>query len=108
MLTVQDDMVVSIDYALHLEDDLVADSSAEGRPLTYVQGRGQIISGLERQIVGMALDEEKDVFLSLYLGKHPHLEDFVMSPSCALVRVVINTYVVVSRFQHVMMLHMKP
>ena len=57
---------------------------------------------------GEILDEEKDVFLSLYLGKHPHLEDFVMSPSCALVRVVINTYVVVSRFQHVMMLHMKP
>ncbi|MDT8273162.1 MAG: pyridoxamine 5'-phosphate oxidase family protein [Desulfomonilia bacterium] len=57
---------------------------------------------------GEILDEEKDSFLSLYLGKHPHLEDFVMSPSCALVRVAVDRYVIVSRFQHVMMLHMKP
>lgn len=53
------------------------------------------------------LDEEKDSYLSLYLNKHPHLEDFVLSPTCALVRMQIDKYVIVSRFQHVMMLHMK-
>ncbi|HWR67712.1 MAG TPA: pyridoxamine 5'-phosphate oxidase family protein [Desulfomonilia bacterium] len=50
---------------------------------------------------------EKDGLLKLYLAKHPHLEDFVMSPSCALMRLEVLRYYVVSRFQHVMVLTMK-
>lgn len=50
---------------------------------------------------------EKDGLLKLYLAKHPHLEDFVMSPSCGLMRLDVIRYYVVSRFQHVMVLGMK-
>lgn len=43
--------------------------------------------------------------LNFYLAKHPHLEDFVKSPTCALVRVTVKSYYLVKNFQHVMELH---
>jgi len=64
MAHVQRDMVVSIDYRLHLGDNEVVDASEDGQPLTFVQGHGQIISGLEYALEGMTLGEEKDVVVS--------------------------------------------
>ena len=58
--------------------------------------------GLAEEVMG----PEKDVLLKVYLGKHPHLEDFVMSPTCALMQVQESRYYVVSRFQHVLVLSM--
>jgi len=40
-----------------------------------------------------------------YLAKHPHLATFVASPGCAFVRVAVETYYVVTRFQNVVELH---
>jgi len=48
---------------------------------------------------------EKDEFLRLYLTKHPYLEAFATSPTCAVVGVTITTYVMVKNFQQVMELH---
>lgn len=56
---------------------------------------------------GEVVGPEKDSLLKLYLAKHPHLEDFVMSPTCALMRLEVVRYYVASRFQHVMVLGMK-
>ncbi|HVN72494.1 MAG TPA: pyridoxamine 5'-phosphate oxidase family protein [Desulfomonilia bacterium] len=53
------------------------------------------------------LGPEKDALLKAYISKHPHLEDFVMSPTCALMRLKVDRYYVVSRFQHVLVLSMK-
>jgi FKBP-type peptidyl-prolyl cis-trans isomerase SlyD len=64
MANVQHDMVVDIDYSLHLGDNQIIDASEEGQPMTLVQGHGQIISGLEAAIEGMALGEEKDVVVA--------------------------------------------
>ncbi len=50
-------------------------------------------------------DEEKADLLGIYLKKHPYLEEFVMSPSCALMSVWVQNYYVVRRFQNVMVLH---
>ncbi|MFA5205835.1 MAG: pyridoxamine 5'-phosphate oxidase family protein [Lentisphaeria bacterium] len=44
---------------------------------------------------------ERDTHLELYLGKHPHLLEFVTAPSCALMAIVVQTYSVVDRFQRV-------
>ena len=52
-------------------------------------------------------DIERDPLLKLYLSKHPHLKKFVTSPTCALLRVEVDTYYVVRRFQKVVNLHMK-
>ena len=48
---------------------------------------------------------EKDEILSLYLTKHPYLEAFATSPTCAVIGVTITTYVMVKNFQQVMELH---
>ena len=48
---------------------------------------------------------EKDEILSRYLIKHPYLEAFATSPTCAVVGVTINKYVMVKNFQQVMELH---
>jgi len=42
-----------------------------------------------------------------YLERHPHLRDFVASPTFELVALRIETYYLVSRFQHVMELHLE-
>jgi FKBP-type peptidyl-prolyl cis-trans isomerase SlyD len=64
-LMVSDGLVVSLDYTLRLEDsEDVVDSSTGSEPLQFVQGQGQIIPGLEQQLYGMGVGEEKDVVVS--------------------------------------------
>jgi FKBP-type peptidyl-prolyl cis-trans isomerase SlyD len=61
-LTVSDGMVVSLDYALRLDEDSEIVDTSEGRePLEFVQGEGQIISGLEQQLYGMGVGDKKNV-----------------------------------------------
>jgi nitroimidazol reductase NimA-like FMN-containing flavoprotein (pyridoxamine 5'-phosphate oxidase superfamily) len=54
-------------------------------------------TGRARDVEG----QERDRLLSVYVAKHPGLRDFVTSPTCALVKVVIETYSTVTRFQNV-------
>ena len=49
--------------------------------------------------------EERPAFLEAFLAKHPHLADFTAAPSCALLRLNVETYILVTRFQHVVELH---
>lgn len=60
-LRVADDMVVSLHYTLRLDDQKVIDSSAENGPLEFIQGRSQIIPGLERALYGMEVGDVMDV-----------------------------------------------
>jgi nitroimidazol reductase NimA-like FMN-containing flavoprotein (pyridoxamine 5'-phosphate oxidase superfamily) len=50
---------------------------------------------------------EKEAALNRYLAKHPYLEAFARSPTCALVKVHARTYILVKNFQHVMELHLE-
>ena len=61
MATITDDMVVSFDYTLTLDDGEVVDTSDGREPLEVIQGRGQIIAGLEKALYGMELGDEKQV-----------------------------------------------
>jgi len=47
-------------------------------------------------------DAGRQLLLSLYLSKHPNLEGFVTSSDCALLRVRVDRYFLVSDFQNVM------
>lgn len=49
--------------------------------------------------------KEKEELLKFYLTRHPHLQDFAQSPTCALMRVTAKTYYLVKNFQNVMELH---
>ncbi len=44
---------------------------------------------------------DRERLLNLYLAKHPNLAGFVSSPDCALLRVRIDKYYMVSDFQNV-------
>ncbi|MFP4307837.1 MAG: pyridoxamine 5'-phosphate oxidase family protein [Desulfococcaceae bacterium] len=53
-------------------------------------------------------ERERERLLPGYLAKHPHLAEFVGAPSCALMRVSVLRYLIVSRFQDVTELRMAP
>jgi FKBP-type peptidyl-prolyl cis-trans isomerase SlyD len=57
------DTVVSLDYTLRV-DGVVVDSSEKSEPIQFIQGHGHIISGLENQLYGMQIGEQKQVSLS--------------------------------------------
>ena len=50
-------------------------------------------------------DADREAIIELYLSKHPYLEDFARSPSCAFVRVAARSYYMVQNFQSVMEFH---
>jgi FKBP-type peptidyl-prolyl cis-trans isomerase SlyD len=58
-VVVADGKVVAIEYTLRLEDDKVVATNVGGTPLVLVQGRGEVLPGLERAIAGMAPGETK-------------------------------------------------
>ena len=59
------------------------------------------VTGIAEEMKG----SERQETLDLYLSKHPYLEDFARSPSCALIRVAARSYYMVQNFQSVMEFH---
>jgi FKBP-type peptidyl-prolyl cis-trans isomerase SlyD len=51
-MSIAQDQVVSIHYTLRDDAGEVIDRSAEGAPLAYLHGHGQLIPGLERELTG--------------------------------------------------------
>lgn len=62
-MAVADGSEVSIEYTLKVEGR-VMDTSVGAEPLTYVHGRGELIPGLERELLGMQEGESKQVQVS--------------------------------------------
>ena len=50
--------------------------------------------------------DEKREFTSLYLQRHPYLREFASDPNCAFMKIKVDKYILVSRFQEVMELEM--
>jgi FKBP-type peptidyl-prolyl cis-trans isomerase SlyD len=59
-LKIEDGQVVSMDYTLHVEGEVV-DTSNGREPLEFIQGTGNIIPGLERELYGMVVGDSKKV-----------------------------------------------
>jgi len=51
-MSITRDQVVSIHYTLKNDAGEVLDHSADGEPLTYLHGHGNLIPGLERELAG--------------------------------------------------------
>lgn len=52
--------------------------------------------------IGQAMDieeVEQESFIALFLAKHPELEHFVRSRECALVKIKIGRFIIISQFQ---------
>lgn len=60
---VADNVVVSIDYTLTVEGEVV-DSTEGDEPLLFLQGHQNIIPGLEKELAGMKIGDRKTVTVS--------------------------------------------
>jgi nitroimidazol reductase NimA-like FMN-containing flavoprotein (pyridoxamine 5'-phosphate oxidase superfamily) len=87
---------------------------ADGRVTVLIDNRSNEDSDFSQAAVVTAtgrakevVDSKRDEVLAIYLANHPMLEEFVRSPTCALLRVEVQTYYLVRRFQNVMELHVK-
>jgi FKBP-type peptidyl-prolyl cis-trans isomerase SlyD len=60
---IEDGVVVTLDYTLIVEGEVV-DSSEENEPIQFIQGQEHIIPGLERELYGMRIGDDKQVTLS--------------------------------------------
>jgi FKBP-type peptidyl-prolyl cis-trans isomerase SlyD len=61
--SVQKDVVVSMEYTLQVDNEEI-DSSKGQDPLQFLVGHSNIISGLEREMIGMKVGESKDVVIA--------------------------------------------
>ena len=64
---VRKDLVVSMTYQLFVDNEKI-DASDENDPLQFIQGHGQIIPGLERELEGMKIGESKHVLVKAVDG----------------------------------------
>lgn len=53
-------------------------------------------------------DAERESYSEIFLRKHPHMTEFVSSPTCALLRMQVDCYYVVRYFQTVVELRPRP
>ena len=61
--TVQDGLVVSMDYKLTVDGEVLDSSDGVG-PLQFLTGCDNIVPGLEREMIGMKIGESKDVVVA--------------------------------------------
>lgn len=57
-MKIEDNKVVQMHYQLTDENGTVIDTSAGHEPLTYIQGVGNIITGLEKQLAGKSAGDK--------------------------------------------------
>ncbi|MCZ2128448.1 MAG: peptidylprolyl isomerase [Anaerolineales bacterium] len=75
--TVKDGLVVSMEYKLTVDGQLL-DSSDEAGPLQFLAGYGNIVPGLENEMIGMKIGESKTVVVQPADGYGEYEEDAFM------------------------------
>jgi FKBP-type peptidyl-prolyl cis-trans isomerase SlyD len=58
---IQEGSIVSIEYTLTDDAGAVLDTNVGKEPLTFIEGAGQIVKGLERELNGMKVGDQKKV-----------------------------------------------
>ena len=86
-----------------------ANLQADSRVSLVFDNRSNRVADFRRAVAATALGRaqelrgpERKKFAKVYLAKHPHLKEFVSSPTCALVRIRVEVYYLVWRFQNVL------
>lgn len=73
------------------------------READFQKANAVTVTGKVREIKG----PERKKLQKRFLRKHPSLKDFLSSPTCALLKVEVDAYYIVSRFKNVVALQMK-
>jgi nitroimidazol reductase NimA-like FMN-containing flavoprotein (pyridoxamine 5'-phosphate oxidase superfamily) len=91
-----------------------ANIKADSRAAVLITKAGNKVSDFRQAMAATAVGTVREIrktksskLLKLYLGKHPHLTDFVQSPTCSVLCLDVRSFYVVDRFQHVLELHLK-
>lgn len=63
-MQIADNKIVLIHYTLSNLEDEVMDSSAGGEPLAYLHGKGNIVPGLEKELLGKTTGDKVNVEVS--------------------------------------------
>ena len=71
---VADNLMVTIDYTLTVDEKIINSSEKNG-PIQFVQGYGEIIPGLERQLKGLALGTDQQIIVTPDEGYGEFKED---------------------------------
>ncbi|MDP3703162.1 MAG: peptidylprolyl isomerase [Candidatus Omnitrophota bacterium] len=61
--TVQDNLDIGLEYTLTVEGSVVDTTDGRG-PFHYIHGQGQMIPGLERELIGLHVGDTKEVAVS--------------------------------------------
>ncbi|BCB95106.1 peptidyl-prolyl cis-trans isomerase [Dissulfurispira thermophila] len=75
MKTVKQGDTIRVHYTGRLEDGTVFDSSENRPPLEFTVGEGEVISGLERGVVGMNIGETKIITIPPELGYGHYMKE---------------------------------
>ncbi len=85
-----------------------ANLMANRRVAVFVDNRENVGSDTQQAVAITALGDAEEVagdacvcLRDAYLVRHPYLVEFATSPSCALLRVRVRSYIVVRHFQEV-------
>jgi uncharacterized protein YhbP (UPF0306 family) len=83
--------------------------SADSRIALVIDNRSNEVEDFHKAMAATAVgsatevgEPERGDLVEIYLRKHPYLSEFLKSPTCALLKVDVQKYVVVYRFQNVM------
>lgn len=102
-----------IDFVTPKTTRKFANLSADNRVAVLINSSTNQSSDFHQAIAVTAVGETEAVaeghresLMAPYLAKHPYLEEFARSPTCALVRVTVKSYYLVRNFQKVMELHL--
>ena len=69
--------VVGVYFRVTEENGQLVDETAEGFPFVFKVGSGEVIKGIEENVLGMEVGEEKDFTLSPEEAFGPYREDLV-------------------------------
>jgi FKBP-type peptidyl-prolyl cis-trans isomerase SlyD len=78
-MTIAQDQVVSIHYTLTDDAGEVIDSSAQGEPLSYLHGHGNLVPGLERELTGRKAGDRLQVKIAPADGYGEYDRELVQS-----------------------------
>ena len=62
-MKIADGKTVIIDYTLSLKNGDIIETTQDDEPVTYIQGSGEVIDGLERAVLGFEKGTKKDIIL---------------------------------------------
>ena len=91
-----------------------ANLTANAKVAMLIDSRSKRASDFRQAMAATAIGAVQELrkarnsrLIRLYVEMHPQLEDFVSSPTCAVLDMRVESYFIVERFQNVTELHIK-